>query len=154
METSLVLAPGTLFGLVCAGVFFFTGLVTGAWKYRCMMAAEDGQAPYYVNIAHRTSLLYSFACLLLASFAQLSAWNDAVNLAGVAVPVVFFAGAVTSYVVHGVLRDTDNQLRRPHRLGSVTLPGIVMRLAMAGVMAGEIGGFLVLFSGFVFALMH
>jgi len=34
---------------------------------------------------------------------------------------VFFAAAVLGYVIHGALRDTDNQLARPHRLGTRTV---------------------------------
>ena len=152
MDMDVLLRPAATFGLACAGGFFLAGLVTGAWKYRCMITSEDARSPYYVDIAHRASLLYSFACLLLAAFAQLSAWSEPVNFAGVAVPVVLFAGAVKSYVVHGWLRDTDNQLRRPHRLGRRTVPPAMMRLAMAAVIVGEIGGFLVLFSGFLVAV--
>ncbi len=152
MNDVSLLQPGAVFALVAAGLFFLSGLVTGAWKYRWMIATEQAEAPYYVNIAHRTSLLYSFACLLLGTFAQFSAWSGKVNLVAVAVPVLLFAGAVTSYVVHGLLRDTDNQLRRPHRLGSRQLPTSLIRLAMAAVILGETGGFLVLFAGVLAAL--
>ena len=152
METTLFLKPSALVGLTSAGLFFLTGLLTGVWKARWMMTSPDAKAPYYVDIAHRTSLLYSFACLLLATFAQFSAWSDPVNIWAVLVPVVFFAGAVASYVVHGVLRDTDNQLRRPYRLGARELPPALMRVGMAGIVVGEIGGFAVLFAGFLAAL--
>ncbi|MEJ2516194.1 MAG: hypothetical protein P8080_11755 [Gammaproteobacteria bacterium] len=153
MNDASWLSPATVFALVAAGLFFLCGLLTGVWKYRWMIGSEQAEAPYYVNIAHRTSLMYSFACLLLGTFAQFSAWPERVNLAGVAVPALFFAGAVTSYVIHGLLRDTDNQLRRPHRLGSFRVPTGLIRLAMAGVILGETGGFLVLFTGFVAALL-
>jgi hypothetical protein len=153
METTLWLTPATLVALFSAGLFFLSGLLTGVWKARWMMTSPDATAPYYVDIAHRASLLYSFACLLLAAFAQLSAWSEPVNLAGVAVPVVLFAGAVKSYVFHGWLKDTDNQLRRPHRLGRWTVPPAMMRLAMTAVIVGEIGGFLVLFTGFLVAIL-
>jgi len=149
METMLFLRPATLVALTSAGLFFLSGLLTGIWKARWMMTAPDATAPYYVDIAHRTSLLYSFACLLLATFAQFSAWSDGVNTWAVVVPVVFFAGAVASYVTHGVLRDTDNQLRRPYRLGAREMPAGLMKAAMAGIVIGEIGGFCVLFAGFL-----
>lgn len=152
MEASIALRPATVVAIACAGGFFLAGLLTGVWKYRWMITSPEARAPYYVDIAHRTSLLYSFACLLLAVFAQLSAWTDLTNVIGVAVPIVFFAGAVSSYVAHGLLRDTDNQLRRPHRLGRATLPGWAMRLAMTGVTVGEIGGFVILFTGFLAGL--
>jgi len=132
--------------LACGG-FFLTGLATGVWKYRAMITDVEGVAPAYVDICHRASLMYAFACLVLAEFAGLSAWPPRVNLAAVALPVVFFAAAVASYAVHGVLRDTDNQLRRPHRLGPGQVHGRVISLFIYALILGEIGGFLVLLAG-------
>ena len=56
------------------------------------------------------------------------------------VMVVFFVGAIGSYILHGMLRDTTNQFAREDP---------VLRVSMIALMAGEIGGFLVLFAGFV-----
>jgi hypothetical protein len=100
--------------LGCGGLFL-TGLITGVWKYRAMFASPEATAPVYVDICHRASLMYAFACLVLAEFAGLSAWNATVNLIATATPILFFALAVASYAIHGFLRDTDNQLQRPHR---------------------------------------
>lgn len=132
--------------LSCGGLFL-TGLITGVWKYRAMITDADGQAPAYVDICHRAALMYAFACLVLAEFARLSAWPPMVNLIAVAVPVAFFASAVGSYALHGVLRDTDNQLRRPHRLGDGHVHGGVIGLYIHALILGEIGGFLVLLAG-------
>jgi hypothetical protein len=137
--------------LGCGG-FFITGLSTGIWKYRCIITSPDARAPVYVDICHRTSLMYAFACLVLAEFAHLSAWPDWVNAAAVGVLVAFFASAVLSYAVHGVLRDTDNQLQRPHRLGRAQLPGAAVAAYMTSLIIGEVGAFLVLFTGFVASL--
>jgi hypothetical protein len=133
--------------LVAAGAFFLTGLLTGAWKYAHIARSADASAPVYVDIAHRTSLLYSFAALLLAQFAALSAWSLTVNLWAAAVPLAFFAAAIGSYVLHGLLRDTDNQFRAPHRLGRLPLPRGGLHGFMWLLMLGEIGGFVVLFAG-------
>lgn len=138
--------PVQLAQLAC-GIFFLVGLVTGLWKFRAMAASPDARAPAYVDICHRAALMYAFACLVLAEFARLSSWSPAVNLVAVALPIFFFAAAVASYAVHGLLRDTDNQIRRPHRLGrrhvhSALVSGFIYLLA-----AGEIGGFVVLFAG-------
>jgi len=75
----------------------------------------------YVDIAHRTSLLYSFAAILLAHFAALSAWSERVNIVAAAVPLAFFAAAIGGYIVHGILQDTDNQFREaaPRRLHAI-----------------------------------
>ncbi|HEX4872789.1 MAG TPA: hypothetical protein VFV27_10775 [Nevskiaceae bacterium] len=131
------------------GLFFLTGLLTGLWKYRCMMRSPDAQAPAYVDICHRTALMYSFACLVLAEFAGLSRFPAPINQAAVLVPVLFFASAVATYAVHGWLRDTDNQLRRPHVLGQHQLPGGLIRAYMTLLIVGEVGGFLVLFAGYL-----
>ena len=66
--------------------------------------------------------------------------------------VLFFAATVLAYVVHGALRDTDNQLRRPHRLGRRTIPAGVMLTFMTSLVLAEIGAFAVVFSGFLAAL--
>lgn len=141
------LEPAAQLSLVAAGAFFLSGLLTGVWKYRWIMATEEGEAPYYVNTAHRASLLYSFAAVLLLQFAVYSAWSTVSNLVAVAVLVFFFAAAITSYVVHGVLRDTDNQFREPYVLARWNVPEPVVRAAMGLLIIGEVGGFIVLFTG-------
>lgn len=139
--------PAVKLCVVSAGVFFLIGLLTGAWKYFHIARSPTATAPVYVDIAHRAALLYSFAALLLAVFAALSAWSATVDLIAAALPLAFFALAIGSYVVHGVMRDTDNQLLRPHRLGAGTLhPGLITAF-MWSLMAAEIGGFAVLFAG-------
>lgn len=147
MESALVLS------LLASGVFFMTGLLTGVWKYRHMWVSEDAEAPYYVNTAHRASLLYSFAALVLYHFAVYSPWSPTVNLVAVGAPVFFFGFAITTYVIHGYLRDTDNQFRQPHVLGGFELPPFVVRGSMWLLIVGEIGGFGVLLVGFVLRLL-
>lgn len=144
-----VLSPAVVIALLGSGVFFLTGLLTGVWKYLAIMRSERAEAPYYVNIAHRTSLLYAFAAQLLAVFAFLSVWTDMVNFWATLFPLVFFAAAIFTYIVHGVLRDTDNQLANPHRLGPMTLPGFLIQGFMWALIVAEIGGFVVLFAGVV-----
>ena len=139
------------FCFISGGVFFLTGLVTGTWKYRHTLVQPDARAPIYVDLAHRASLLYAFACALLADLVSRSAWPDSVNLGAAILMVVFFAAPVLGYVIHGALRDTDNQLRRPHRLGSRIIPAGVMLGFMSVLVVSEVGGFLVIMSGFVAA---
>jgi hypothetical protein len=137
------------FTLTSAGVFFFFGLVFGAWKYACMARSAEAQSPVYVDIAHRAALLYAFACVLLAQLCAASAWSNAVNVAAAIVLVLYFTIAVFSYAVHGALRDTDNQLKRPHRLGGKTVGDRAMRAVMISMVVAEIGAFVVIFSGYV-----
>ncbi len=104
------------------------------------MASDDHRAHPYVDIAHRAALLYSFATLLLAVFVQLSAWPAWVNLTAAGVVVFVFVGAILGYIGHGARRDTVNQFENPGRS---------IELMMALLIAGEIGGFGVLLTGFI-----
>lgn len=133
------------------GAFFLVALSTGVWKYALIRRSPDARAPVYVDIAHRAAFMYAFSCLVLAHFAALSRWPDRWNTIGVAVAVALFASAEATYILHGLLRDTDNQLARPHRLGRRKLPGGLVHGYMVLLAAGEIGGFLVVFSGAMLA---
>lgn len=138
--------------LTAAFVFFLTGLLTGVWKYWHMARSKEAVAPTYVDIAHRSSLLYSFAAILLGQLAAVSVFSDTINTLAAMAALVFFALAIFGYIVHGMLRDTDNQLRRPHVLGNRTLPSGVVTLAMVLLIAGEVGGLMVLGTGAVIGL--
>lgn len=132
-----------------AGAFFLAALLAGIWKYACIAASPEARAPVYVDIAHRAALMYAFACALLAELVARSAWSSRTNLVAAAAAITFFALAVVGYVVHGALRDTDNQLQRPHRLGRRTVPAGAMVAFMAVLIAAEVGGFAVVFAGFL-----
>lgn len=136
----LELGSDTTAVLVAAGLIFIWALLLGVWKYRQMAAAEDGLAHPYVDVAHRAALLYSFATLLLAAFVALSGWSVAINTAAAFVVILFFVAAIASYCLHGLRRDTDNQLRDP-------VAGTAA--AMWALILGEIGGFAVIFAGFL-----
>jgi hypothetical protein len=145
--SSLLLSDAVRLCVVAAGVFFMAGLLTGAWKYAHIARSPSATAPVYVDIAHRTSLLYSFAALLLAVFAYLSAWGARTNWWAAAVPLLFFGLAIATYVLHGILRDTDNQFQKPYRVGSMPVHGLALHGFTWALMLGEIGGFAVLFAG-------
>lgn len=130
----------TLLTIAAAGLIFAWALVLGVWKYRQMATSADHLAHPYVDIAHRAALLYSFATMLLAVFVELSAWPTAVNLSAAAVVVAFFVLAIATYVLHGARRDTTNQFEHVDT---------TLKIAMAALIIGEIGGFAVLFAGFV-----
>lgn len=139
--------------LLAAGIFFMTGLLTGTWKYFAMMRSESTQAPVYVDIAHRSSLMYAFAAILLREFVPYSPFDDAGTTWVVSGPLVFFGLAISTYVIHGVLNDTDNQLRRPHRLGNGTLPGWMIQGFMLALIVAEVGGSAILVWGFLRTLI-
>lgn len=134
-----------------AGGFFLAALCAGVWKYACIARSPDARAPFYVDTAHRAALLYAFACVLLAELVARSAWSNAVNLVASALVIGFFAAAVLGYLIHGALRDTENQLARPHRLGRRTIPPAAMVGFMGILAAAEIGGFAVVFAGYLAA---
>lgn len=138
---------------LAAGTFFLTGLITGIWKYVGILRSREAVAPEYVSILHRAALLYSFACILLAEFVKLSTLVDILELAAVSVIIGFFAFAQLTYLIHAILGDTDNQFRTPHRLGRFKLPGLVIHGSMVLLILAEVGGFSVLFWGYVRTLI-
>ncbi|WP_078289972.1 hypothetical protein [Mycobacterium sp. D16R24] len=135
-----VLSTDTAVTLLAAGLIFLLALGLGVWKYRQMVTSPNHLAHPYVDTAHRAALLYAFATLLTAAFVELSAWPGWVNLTAAMVLVFFFLAAIVSYMVHGALRDTNNQFEDPN-------PG--MHVAMVLLIIGEMGGFAVLLAGFV-----
>lgn len=126
--------------LLAAGLIFLWALLLGIWKYQQMAASPEGLAHPYVDTAHRAALLYSFATLLLASFAELSGWSEPVDALAAFTVIGFFVAAIAGYTIHGLKRDTDNQFREPIR-GTHAF--------MWALIAAEIGGFTVLLAGFV-----
>lgn len=138
--------------LLAAIAFFGLGLLGGTWKYAKIRRSPTGEAPTYVDVFHRSCLLYAFACLLLERMVEASGLADGVELAAVTALLGFFGFAVFGYAVHGWLDDTDNQLRRPHRLGERTLPPALVHASMIALVGAELGGFAVLAYGVIAAL--
>lgn len=138
----------SILALWSCGFFFLTGLLTGVWKYAQIRSSDKAKAHYYVDTAHRASLMYAFACLVLERFAGFSVWPEWINILAVLASVLFFALAVGSYILHGALQDTRNQLKKPHSFGSLFMPAWMMTAFMWALVVAEIGGFLVLFLGF------
>ncbi len=145
METLLETTASTA-ALLAAGVFFLSGLLTGSWKYRCMRASDAGMAPHYVDIAHRAALTYSFAALLLAVFAALSAFPAWMNTIATLAPLAFFALSIGQYVLLGISNETDNQIRDGGDRAAAKLMFTLLEIS-------EIGGFAVLFSGIIWRVV-
>ncbi|VBA60308.1 hypothetical protein LAUMK191_05455 [Mycobacterium attenuatum] len=137
---SYALGIDTKLTLLAAGLLFLLALVLGVWKYRQIMVSQQRRAHVYVDIAHRAALLYAFATLLTAVFVELSAWPAWVNLTAAMVVVFFFVAAIGTYIWHGARRDTENQFDPP---------ASGARLGMTLLILGEIGGFAVVFAGFI-----
>jgi hypothetical protein len=122
------------------GLFFLTGMLSGIWKWHAMVRTPDHKAPFYVDTAHRAALLYSFACLVLLEFLRHSPFPEALNALAVSAPIAFFAIAVGTYLLLGAQNATDNQFA--HETAT-------QRYAMIALIIAEVGGFSVLFAGFV-----
>jgi len=134
------LGSDTVAVLTAAGLVFLWALALGVQKYRQISTSPDAHAHPYTDIAHRAALLYSFAILLIAVFVELSGWSCTVNLIAAFVPIFFFVAAIGTYQFHGLRKDTDNSFREP-----AAGTGLFMVL----LIVGEIGGFAVLFAGFL-----
>lgn len=139
--------------LIFSGVYLWVGMLTGVWKYVQISRSELARAHYYVDIAHRSSLLYAPASLILAVMAYCSSFQEIINLLCVIVNLVFFSFSIASYVLHGWLKDTSNQFKQPHQLGAVHLPKILLRLAMILLVIGEIFATGILLLGMIKGLL-
>lgn len=125
-------------GLLFSGVFLWVGMLTGVWKYLEIQKSAQARAHYYVDIAHRSSLLYAPAALILAMLAYFSVWSDQINLICVVLNLCFFSFAILSYVLHGWLQDTHNQFKQPYRLGKSVLPSWLLKSAMWALVLVEV----------------
>lgn len=146
----LVLTTATQWAIVFSGIFLWIGMLTGVWKYLQIRRSVQGRAHYYVDIAHRSSLLYAAASLILAVLSTFSVLSDFVALVCVLANLFYFAMSVLIYMVHGLLQDTTNQFKQPHRLGKLTLPAWCMSVMMLSLIVAELGATTVLLLGTVF----
>ncbi|MBP6190283.1 MAG: hypothetical protein KA331_00695 [Acinetobacter sp.] len=146
----LVLTTATQWAIVFSGIFLWIGMLTGVWKYLQIRRSVQGRAHYYVDIAHRSSLLYAAASLILAVLSTFSVLSDFVALVCVLANLFYFAMSVLIYIVHGLLQDTTNQFKQPHRLGKLTLPAWCMSVMMLSLIVAELGATTVLLLGTVF----
>jgi hypothetical protein len=126
-------------GLLASGIFLLAGLITGVAKYRKIMTSVNHRAPVYIDIAHRASLLYSFAALVMAKLLEYSPYSETVQLVAVIFPLSFFAITIAGYCVFGVINTTDNIFNQRN---------FITTWYMYALIVGEIGGFLVILWGF------
>jgi len=126
--------------LVALGLFFITALLTGVWKYRHMLNSPTHLAPQYVDVAHKAALHYSFAILVVIQFEEVSGLGTALNLLGASLMIAFFAIATATYIRLGAANETDNQFKT--RNFNTTFGTWLL-------IAAEVGGFLLLFGGFL-----
>lgn len=142
-----VLNTATQLAIVFSGIFLWVGMVTGVWKYYQIRQSELARAHYYVDIAHRSSLLYASASLILAALSYFTVLSDQLVLFCVVANLFFFAMSILIYILHGVLKDTTNQFKQPHKMGRLNLPTWCMSLMMLSLIIVELGATTVLLCG-------
>ncbi|AZN69004.1 hypothetical protein DX910_12875 [Acinetobacter haemolyticus] len=133
------LKDATQIAIVFSGGFLWIGMLTGVWKYYQIRQTEQARAHYYVDIAHRSSLLYAAASLILAVLSHFTILAESVVLFCVLANLFFFAMSILTYIIHGLLKDTTNQFKRPHQLGRLTLPTWSMTIMMLALIIVELG---------------
>lgn len=137
--------------IFASGLFLVVGIATGGWKYHHIRTSADHKAPAYVNIAHQASLAYAFSSLVVAALAQFSLWPQWLNVFAVVIMLYQFAFAIISYVIHGFDRTMRNQFAPPHRMHNRPVPAGLVRFSMVVLFICELGGALILLSGFALA---
>ena len=148
-----ILTIATQWAIVFSGIFLWVGMLTGVWKYYQIRHTERARAHYYVDIAHRSSLLYAAASLILAALSHFTVLSHLVALLCVLANLFFFTFAILSYILHGLLQDTTNQFKQPHQIATRTLPSWCMSLAMLLLIVAELGGTSVLLLGAIYGLL-
>lgn len=129
--------------LTAMSVYFLTALLTGVWKYLHMLNNPSHQAPTYVNIAHHAAMHYSFACPVLYLLLSISRLPSNVHIGALSAMLLFFTFATATYIGLGFSNRTDNQFKQRT---------LTTTVGMWALIAGEIGGFLVIGYGALTAL--
>jgi hypothetical protein len=135
------MTPAIKLSLAASGLFLLTGLLSGILKYRRIMTSPRHRAPVYVDIAHRASLLYSFAALVIARLLEDSPFSPAVQLWAAAVPLALFALTIAGYISHGLKDDTNNLFSERN---------FTTTWFMYLLIVGEVGGVGLIVGGFLY----
>ncbi|KAF9279951.1 hypothetical protein BGZ68_007596 [Mortierella alpina] len=142
------LTPSVALNLALGGYHLMAGLLLGIVKYYQIHTSKSYTAHPYISTAHRASLMYGFASVQLAGMALFSAWSERTNVIATVSTQTFFVLAVGMYAVHGLLRDTTNQFKQPHKLGEKwTLPPWLIGTFMISLILAEVVGCGVLAAG-------
>lgn len=148
------LNTATQLAIVFSGIFLWVGMLTGVWKYYQIRQTAQARAHYYVDIAHRSSLLYAAASLILAALSFFTVLSDSIALFCVVANLFFFAMSILIYILHGLLKDTTNQFKQPHQVGKWTLPTWCMTLMMLCLIIVELGATGILVLGTIVEFLH
>jgi uncharacterized membrane protein YhdT len=127
--------------LLFSGIYLLTGMLTGILKYQGMMKSEKHEAPIYIDIAHRASLLYSFASLVMAKLLEFSPFPLWLQLASTVIPILYFTLAIASYIKLGLQNVETTQFSERN---------FITTWFMYSLILGEIGGVFLLVIGFIY----
>jgi hypothetical protein len=137
----MFMTPAIKISLAASGLFLLTGLLSGVLKYRRIMTSPNHRAPVYVDIAHRSSLLYSFAALVIARLLEYSPLSQTLQLWAACVPLLLFALTIAGYISHGLKDDTNNIFSERN---------FTTTWFMYLLILGEVGGVGLIFGGFLY----
>jgi hypothetical protein len=127
--------------LLFSGLFLLAGMLLGILKYRGMMGSETHQAPVYVDIAHRASLLYSFAALVMAKLLEFSPFGPKTQVVIVMIPLAYFGLTVIQYTKLGIRRQEQTMFSQRSFLTTWFMYSLII---------GEIGGLAMIVGGFAY----
>jgi hypothetical protein len=127
--------------LLSSGIYLLVGMLTGILKYQGMMKSEKHEAPVYIDIAHRASLLYSFAALVMAKLLEFSPFPIWVQILSTVIPLIYFSLAIASYIKLGLQNIEITQFSERN---------FITTWFMYSLIAGEIGGVCLIVGGFVY----
>ena len=133
--------------LFFSAIYFTAALLTGVWKWRAMLAASDGLAHKYVDIAHHAALHYGPFMLLAGVLAVFWPFDDLFG-AWILVEIMGWTMvlSLSRYISLGLKGTISNQLHRATSsarfgllfffFGSV-IPGLSIAVgALIGLWAG------------------
>lgn len=149
-----ILTTATQLAIIFSGIFLWGGMLTGVWKYHQIRQSVHSKAHVYVDIAHRSSLLYASASLILATLSYFTILSDVLALACVIANLFFFSLSILIYVIHGVLKDTTNQFKQPHQIGKRRLPNGYMTFGMICLIVVELGATAILVLGSIIKFLN
>ena len=148
------LTQATELSIIFSGIFLWVGMLTGVWKYYQIRKTELARAHYYVDIAHRSSLLYAAASLILAALSYFTSLSDSLSLFCVVANLFFFSMSILVYIIHGMLKDTTNQFKQPHKLGQWSIPRWCMTFLMLSLIMVELGATAILLLGTIVKFLN
>jgi hypothetical protein len=127
--------------LLFSGIYLIVGMLTGILKYRGMMRSEKHEAPIYIDIAHRASLLYSFAALVMAKLLEFSPFPLWLQFLSTIIPIIYFTLAIASYIKLGLQNVETTQFSERN---------FTTTWFMYSLIIGEIGGVFMIVIGFIY----